>query len=80
MWKILEEIAARFDLKIEYGNVVHLKQGLFKREIASIHDIGLENDIAINPSYERGVELLRELSMRLFGASANGPMDRIAVA
>lgn len=59
--------------------MVHLKQGLLKREIASIHDIGLENDIAINPSYERGPELLRELGIRLFGASANGTVERISV-
>ena len=60
--------------------MAHLKQGLFKREIASIHDIGLENDIAVSPAYERAAELLRELGTHLFGASADGTVERIPVA
>ncbi|MFQ5657862.1 MAG: hypothetical protein ACE5G5_10000 [Candidatus Methylomirabilales bacterium] len=60
--------------------MVHLKQGYFKREIASIHDIGLENDIAVNPAYERAGELLQELGTRIFGASPNGTVERITVS
>lgn len=40
------------------------------RTMASIHDIGLENDVCINPDYEYGGDLLLALGTRLFGASA----------
>ena len=40
--------------------------------MASIHDMGLENDICINPDYELGGDLLVALGTRLFGAST-GP-------
>jgi hypothetical protein len=40
--------------------------------MASIHDMGLENDVCVNPDYELGDDLLFALGTRLFGASA-GP-------
>lgn len=44
------------------------RQGLEKKEIASIHEIGVENDICIIPDYERGDALLEALGSRIFGA------------
>ena len=41
-----------------------------ERTVASIHDMGLENDICINPHYKLGDDLLFALGTRLFGASA----------
>jgi hypothetical protein len=45
------------------------------REIASIRDMALENDIAIHPGYPRAAELLRALGERVFGASAQGRIE-----
>ena len=47
------------------------------REIASIRDMALENDIAIHPGYARAGDLLRALGERVFGASATGPVEWI---
>jgi len=56
---------------------VHLKQPrwLRRREIASIHEVAAENDITINPAFERAGELLQDLGDRLFGARADGPVE-----
>lgn len=76
---MLEEIARSYGLKAIAGNAVHLKQPrwLRMREIASIHEVGAENDIAINPHFERAGELLRDLGERLFGARAEGPVEAV---
>lgn len=57
--------------------MVHLKKPgwLRSQEIASIHDLGLENDIAVNPNYPRAAELLQNLGEQLFGASSEGPVE-----
>ena len=64
------------------GNAVHLKQPrwLRMREIASIHEVAAENDITINPTFERAGELLRDLGERLFGARADGPVEAVQPA
>jgi len=76
-WRALEEIAAEFGLRIEHGNLVHLREMPANREIASIRDMALENDIAIHPGYARAGDLLRALGERVFGASATGPVEWI---
>ena len=62
------------------GNAVHLKQPrwLKMREIASIHEVAAENDITINPAFERAGDLLHELGERLFGARAEGPVESVS--
>ena len=45
------------------------------REIASIHEVAAENDITINPKFERADDLLRDLGGRLFEARAGGPVE-----
>ena len=47
------------------------------REIASMRDMALENDIAIHPGYARAGDLLRALGERVFGARATGPGEWI---
>lgn len=47
------------------------------REIASIRDMALENDIAIHPGYPRAADLLRALGERIFGATTIGPVEWI---
>lgn len=62
------------------GNTdVHLKQPrwLRRREIASIHEVAAENDITINPNFERAGDLLRDLGERLFGARVEGAVERV---
>ena len=61
------------------GNAVHLKQPgwLRLREVASIHEVAAENDITINPNFERAADLLRELGEKLFGARADGPVETV---
>lgn len=61
------------------GNAVHLKQpGWLKmREIASIHEVAAENDITINPNFERASDLMRDLGEQLFGARADGPVEAL---
>lgn len=54
-------------MSIDKEEYVYLDSG--EKTVASIHDIGLENDICINPEYEYGGELLYALGTRLFGAS-----------
>ena len=56
---------------VEDGAIV-LQQGIWKKEIASIHEIGNENDIRIIPAYEQGNELLLALGSRIFGARMDG--------
>lgn len=68
---MLKEIAEEFGLSIDRDEYVYLDDSE-GRTMASIHDIGLENDICINPDYELGGDLLFALGTRLFGASA-GP-------
>ncbi len=53
-------------------NAIHLQEGPEKKEVASIHEIGAENDICIIPDYERANELLEAIGSRIFGAST-GP-------
>lgn len=69
-WAVLEGLARKHRLKIVTGNNVHLKQVLLWREIASIHVIGEENDICVNPNYSRVAELLYDLGSQLLGATA----------
>ena len=67
-WAALEGLAKEFDLSIDVENAIHLQQGTEKKEIASIHEIGIENDVRIIPDYERGEELLEAIGARIFGA------------
>jgi len=69
---MLERVAAEFGLRIEHGNLVHLREMPANREIASIRDMALENDIAVHPGYPRAGDLLRALGERVFGASVQG--------
>ncbi len=71
-WAALEGLAKEFDLAIDVENAIHLQQGTEKKEIASIHEIGIENDIRIIPAYEQGNELLLALGSRIFGARMDG--------
>jgi hypothetical protein len=57
-----------FGLTIDVENAIHLQAGPEKKEIASIHEIGAENDVCIVPDYERGDELLEAIGSRIFGA------------
>lgn len=50
-------------------NSIHLQAGSERKETASIHEIGAENDICIVPDYECGDALLEAIGTRLFGAS-----------
>ncbi|MBI1927516.1 hypothetical protein HYR99_25150 [Candidatus Poribacteria bacterium] len=65
---MLEEIAREYELSIDREVYVYLDDDS-GRTVASINDLGLENDICINPDYDRGGELLFDLGTRLFGAS-----------
>ena len=67
-WAALEGLAQEFGLTIDVENAIHLQQGPEKKEIASIHEIGVENDICIIPDYEHGNALLEALGSRIFGA------------
>ena len=67
-WAALEGLAQAFGLTIDVENAIHLQEGPEKREIASIHEIGVENDICIIPDYARGNELLEAIGSRIFGA------------
>ncbi len=67
-WAALEGLAKEFDLSIDVENAIHLQQGPERKEIASIHEIGIENDVRIIPDYERGEELLEAIGARIFGA------------
>lgn len=70
----MEEIAAKYGLILEWGNSVHLLDAE-KKGIASIHTVGLENDLTVNPTYERAKELFGALSEALFGVSPEGPLQ-----
>ncbi len=63
------------------GNAVHLKQPgwLRLREIASIHEVAAENDITINPNFERAPDLIRDLGEQLFGARTHGPVECLSI-
>ena len=67
-WAALEGLAQDFGLTIDVENAIHLQQGSERKEIASIHEIGAENDVCIVPDYERGNELLEAIGSRIFGA------------
>ena len=71
-WAALEGLAKDFGLTIDVENAIHLQAGPEKKEIASLHEIGAENDICIIPDYERGNELPEALGARIFGAQT-GP-------
>lgn len=71
-WAALEGLAKDFGLTIDVENAIHLQAGPEKKEIASLHEIGAENDICIIPDYERGNELLEAIGARIFGAQT-GP-------
>lgn len=64
-------------MRIESGNLVHLREMPANREIASIRDMVLENDIAIHPGYARAGDLLRAIGERIFGATADGRVEWI---
>lgn len=49
-------------------NAIHLQQGPERKEIASIHEIGADNDIRIIPDYEEGYALLEAIGSRIFEA------------
>jgi len=67
-WAALEGLAQAFGLTIDVENAIHLQEGPEKKEIASIHEIGVDNDICIIPDYARGNELLEAIGSRIFGA------------
>ena len=67
-WATLEGLAQEFGLTIDVENAIHLQQGPEKKEIASIHEIGAENDICIVRDDARGDELLAAIGSRIFGA------------
>ncbi|MFQ5895972.1 MAG: hypothetical protein ACE5JJ_09210 [Nitrospinota bacterium] len=67
-WAALEGLAKEFGLSIDVENAIHLQEGPERKEIASIHEIGVENDICIIPGYNRGKELLEAIGSRIFGA------------
>ena len=67
-WAALEGLAQAFGLTIDVENAIHLQEGPEKKEIASIHEIGVENDLCIIPDYARGNELLEAIGSRIFGA------------
>jgi hypothetical protein len=67
-WAALEGLAQEFGLTIDVENAIHLQEGPEKKEIASIHEIGVENDLCIIPDYARGNELLEAIGSRIFGA------------
>ena len=71
-WAALEGLAHAFGLTIDVENAIHLQEGPEKKEIASIHEIGAENDLCIIPDYARGNELLEAIGSRIFGAQT-GP-------
>ena len=66
--RALEGLAQEFGLTIDVENAIHLQQGPEKKEIASIHEISVVNDICIVPDYARGDELLEAIGSRIFGA------------
>jgi len=68
-WAALEGLAQAFGLTVDVENAIYLQQGPEKKEIASIHEISVENDICIIPDSTRGNELLEAIGLRLFGAS-----------
>ncbi len=69
-WAALEGLAEEFGLSIDVENAIHLQEGTEKNEIASIHEIGAENDIRIIPDYEKGNELLMAIGSQIFEAQA----------
>lgn len=46
------------------------------RTMASIHDMGLENDVCVNPDYEYAGDLLLAIGTRLFGATAEAANEQ----
>lgn len=69
----MEGIAAKYGLILEWGNSVHLLDSQ-KTGIASVHTVGFENDLTVNPKYELAQELFGALSEALFGVSPEGPL------
>ena len=67
-WAALAGLAQEFGLTIDVEHAIHLQQGPEKKEIASIHEISVDNDICIVPDYARGDELLEAIGSRIFGA------------
>ena len=72
--KRMEAIAREYGLILEWGNSVHLVDS-HNKGIASIHTVGCEKDITINPKYERARELFGALSREIFGAFPQGPVE-----
>jgi hypothetical protein len=62
---------------VEWGNSVHLLQG--RAGIASVHDTGLENDLCVNPAFERARELFLDLGVALFGLIPIGTVEWLVV-
>ncbi len=71
-WTALVGLAQDFGLTVDVVNAIHLQEGPEKKEIASIHEIGAENDVCIVPDYARAKELLEAIGSRIFRAST-GP-------
>jgi len=64
-------------LTIEWGHSAHLlRDGL---GIASIHDTALENDVTVNPAFERGRDLFFDLARALIGTVPVGPVEWLTV-
>lgn len=73
----IEAIGASYGLTCEWGNSVHLlRDGV---GIASIHDTGLENDLTVNPHFERARELFADLASALVGVLPTGPVQWLTV-
>ena len=66
-WAALDGLAQDFGFTIDVDNAIHLQEGEERKEICSIHEIGIENDICIIPGYTRGNELLEAIAARIFG-------------
>lgn len=69
----IEAIGAAYGLTCEWGNSVHLLRD--GAGIASIHDTGLENDLAVRPGFEQARELFADLAIALVGVLPTGPVQ-----
>jgi len=73
----VEAIAAAYGLTTEWGNSAHLlREGL---GIASIHDTALENDVTVDPAFDRGRDLFFDLARVLVGMVPAGPVEWLTV-
>ncbi len=70
----MEKIATEYGLILKWGNSMHLV-GAQNKGIASIHSVGFENDVTVNPRYERAKELFGALCEGIFGTFPKGPLE-----